>query len=437
MRKITVESGRWPEKTIAIHPSTVMELNMGMTTTLVFGVRKMNATIRLTDTVKEWTLSLSEDVREGLLIPLATHYEWKFTGDELELGPFIAFYAGTEQKHVLRRMKVLGKYTEHYSKINGILFCFCADGVEMESRTINGYIFDPVENKWVVEKCGYPAAIFRNVSMTEDFRQDFIEQAGKKIMNEKVIGKWEMHQLLSKSKELCEFLPKTTLCQSPMDILRFLKTFSIVYVKPVNGYKGSGIVKIKREGKKFLLSYKFKKKLVEKLITAKRVAAFFEKRFKKVTFLVQQGLDIHHSGKLVDFRAMVVKDENERWNAMGLVGKSVESNGITSNMATGGIVRDSVKVLETLVGLTTDDAAIVDEKMKAISLKIGEVLDTSGYHFANLGVDISIDRDEKIWIIEVNHRAPLHALMKKAGNNEQYKRILRTNMLYAKNLAGF
>lgn len=437
MRMLTIETSSWPKQTVAIHPRTAIELSLPSSITLSFGVRKERVKVHLNESVEEWVFSLSHDVRDGLLIPLSRHFEWKQREDEFVLGPFIAFYAGEEDRHALRRIKGLRIFTEHYHHINGTLFCFSAEGVDKETNAISGYVYEPLSNTWKKATCGYPSVLYRNVLMKEDFRQDFIQKVGKKIINEKVIGKWEMHKILSASKELGQYMPKTKLCKSPRSLFQMLKTESTVYLKPINGLMGSGIIKVRREGGKLLLSYRQKKKLVEKTMTPKEAALFFRRRLSKEDYLVQQGLDIQHDGRLIDFRVMVVKDSNGEWKAMGFVGKSVSAKEITSNWSTGGDVADGGEVLRQLVGLTIEEAAEVTERMKSIAVKIGEVLDATGDHFANLGIDIAIDTSGDIWIIEVNHRGPGLTILKYAGFEAQYKNILKTIMLYAKRLAGF
>lgn len=422
---------------LSIHPRTAKKFGLSSRIILQYGTRSVEVNVKKTRKTKKGIMLLSEDVKEKLLIPITSRYEVIRIEEKMILGPYIAFYAGASEKRLLNRIKDLGKYTEHYHSINGTILAFSANGVDTERKTITGYIFDPENNEWIKGIYGYPMSILRNVSMDNHIHRELIRCVGKNIINETLVDKWKMHQWLSKSNELKNYLPPTILYKSPKDIFLFLKEYRSAYLKPINGFQGKGIMKVTKMRKDFKVAFKKKEKLVELVLTKNEAIRFFKKKLRAKKFILQKSLDIVHNGILLDFRAIVVKDALDEWKPMGLVGKSMTAYGITSNQATGGKEQLGVKALREVVGLSDVEAQKAALKMEEISVKIGEQLDMTDYHFGNLGIDIGIDRNGKLWIIEVNHRGPGHVSMKEIGFEEQFKQILKTNMLHAKSLAGF
>jgi len=64
-------------------------------------------------------------------------------------------------------------------------------------------------------------------------------------------------------------------------------------------------------------------------------------------------------------------------------------------------------------------------------------MEGSGGHYGNLGIDMTIDRLRRIWILEANRRNPDHSIAVDAGNVDMYRRCLLANLLYCKRLSGF
>ncbi|HEX3027243.1 MAG TPA: YheC/YheD family protein [Clostridia bacterium] len=75
------------------------------------------------------------------------------------------------------------------------------------------------------------------------------------------------------------------------------------------------------------------------------------------------------------------------------------------------------------------------KKILDLCRKICVYLDTSGHHYAELGIDIAIDRDQNLWLIEANVFPSFKGFKK--IDRETYLRIRYSPMIYARSLTGF
>src|SRR5690606_34096398 len=146
-----------------------------------------------------------------------------------------------------KNMKKLKKYTEHYEGIKGAFIAFSENRVDKEGKTILARVYHPKLKTWVEAVTGYPCSIIRDVAMNRELRDHFVRTIGKKIMNELIVNKWTMYRWLQKDKELKDHLPETNVYTGPNIVFSKLKKFKNVYIKPIRGSLGRGIIKASKQ----------------------------------------------------------------------------------------------------------------------------------------------------------------------------------------------
>jgi glutathione synthase/RimK-type ligase-like ATP-grasp enzyme len=70
-----------------------------------------------------------------------------------------------------------------------------------------------------------------------------------------------------------------------------------------------------------------------------------------------------------------------------------------------------------------------------IAHRLCRVLDETGEHFAEWGIDLALDRSGHLWIIEANVIPTFKGFA--ALDGDLYRRLLAAPMRYAADLAGF
>lgn len=423
------------ENEIIVHPRLANHYQLANTMEIQFGLRTVKAYLKRKK-INEQTIILSKNLIDQLLLPLNSRYEIKHEQGMLIIGPFIGFYLGNNEISFNKNMKKLKKYTEHYEGIKGAFIAFSENRVDKEGKTILARVYHPKLKTWVEAVTGYPCSIIRDVAMNRELRDHFVRTIGKKIMNELIVNKWTMYRWLQKDKELKDHLPETNVYTGPNIVFSKLKKFKNVYIKPIRGSLGRGIIKASKQNQMYVFQYKKNGKILNIKCSKEEAITFLKKKVQFRKYIVQQGLPINYQGEMIDFRTMTLKDGNGEWGVFGFVGKSSPVRNITSNYSSGGNVHLGLDLLEK-IGFSKQKALAIKEKMEQLSIKVGKQLDKTGYHFGNLGIDICLDKDGNIWLIEVNHFSPMHSLIKIAGDIQTYKTIVKTKMSYAKKLSGF
>src|SRR5690606_21341151 len=73
------------------------------------------------------------------------------------------------------------------------------------------------------------------------------------FLNRPLRNKWAIHNILSKDSRFSSYLPKTRFIESMQDVSDMLRHYPLLYLKPINGTGGRGILRIQRGRNNLLL----------------------------------------------------------------------------------------------------------------------------------------------------------------------------------------
>jgi hypothetical protein len=110
---------------------------------------------------------------------------------------------------------------------------------------------------------------------------------------------------------------------------------------------------------------------------------------------------------------------------------------IVSNISSGGLAEATWTMLLNYYKGDEEKAFRKLNHMKHLGLQTARQLETSGFHYGNLGMDMGMDQDGKLWIIEINNVYPNHTIALDAEDSLMYRTVMSTPLLYAKWLTGF
>ncbi|HEU4963725.1 MAG TPA: YheC/YheD family protein, partial [Bacilli bacterium] len=140
------------------------------------------------------------------------------------------------------------------------------------------------------------------------------------------------------------------------------------------------------------------------------------------TFLIQQGIDLlPYQDAVVDLRTIAQRNKKGRWEVTGMFAKQAPPGLAVTNVKAGG---RAMHVNEYFRGVGLDDEQQfqVKRELERLSLQIVEVF---GRHYGNrlYGLDIGLDRNGKLWLIEINTRPSV--LILKQIDRQMYRRSAR------------
>lgn len=207
--------------------------------------------------------------------------------------------------------------------------------------------------------------------------------------------KWLKHESLWGEPKLREYLPETMLF-SPEAFIEMIERYSVLFLKPDLGMKGQGIMKVTLEGGTCVIRTASQKHIYDdpKIASQKLLQLIGEKRY-----LVQQGIDlIRIKGNPVDFRALLHLRPNGKWRFFGIMGKVAAPNRFVTNHSSGG---RAIRLYQAL-RVTKEEGTQWEERIKRLSITIASAMKQHFPNITELGLDIAIDTNQRIWLLEAN-----------------------------------
>jgi len=223
------------------------------------------------------------------------------------------------------------------------------------------------------------------------------------LFNPAIGNKWSIEKYLRKQRDVRPYLPPTTYATSPHTVERFLKSYGTVYLKPLGGSGGAGIVELKRSGEVFAIrSERFGKN--GRLKTTKDLAAtrqFLRQLLSKRRYLVQKGLrvtSIDH--QKVDYRITLYRDERGKWRAAGVTPKLARAKSIVTNSHAGG--KKTTMDFVTHWFKQQHKQPPSEQLLIEAAVAAAHALQKRTRKLGLIGIDAALDEDNRIWLLDFN-----------------------------------
>jgi glutathione synthase/RimK-type ligase-like ATP-grasp enzyme len=239
-------------------------------------------------------------------------------------------------------------------------------------------------------------------------------------------GKWQMYRIVRRYEDLRPYLPETRLCSSVGVVIRMLEKYPVVYVKPIYGSGGKGILRISRspQGGYYVVGNTATRRFRTRTRSLLPILAGINRRY-----LVQQGLKLNYlNGSTFDIRCIVQRNGEGQWQVSGKAARIGRRGSITSNLHTGGGGRTVSSVLQEWF---PDRAEELEEEIDRVALRTAEVMNRHAGPLCDLGLDLGVDVDGKVWLIEVNSKPGRRVFLYTRDREARY-RTIQTLMDYAR-----
>ena len=374
-------------------------------------------------------------------LPEQIEYRMKTQGRVIMLGPVIAYIPFDKSVPLnTRTLNRIIPYFFHYTEVGGLIYVCNSRSFDFDSQTVDGYAYipgaTPFECKWQHGRYPLPASMYKRVDVGEDTYNKLLAYMGDAIFNSYFFDKYELYQYMSNYPGLREHLPETKALESAADLVDFLSRYNAVYLKPMFSSKSRGIVTVhKAGGDKCVFLQKGKK---DKEYTADE----FEDAIKDIMaadqYLIQQGIEIdEYAGRRYDFRVIMQKDESRRWGCTGIITRFGKVNAPVTNFMQAGFAKPGDEGLKLGFSATAKEAFVIKQDMIKVCGDVCRRLDETSGNYGDVGVDVVVDKDRRVWILEINklhdHKFPLYAIK----DEQMYYNVITHPFRYAKALAGF
>ncbi len=311
------------------------------------------------------------------------------------------------------------------AKIEGItFFYFTAKGVDFENKVIKGSYYE--NGKWLEKFYPFPDVIINHTGPITTNQKDVYYKLKKLIpfTSNPVGTKLSVYNKIKKGKDFIEYLIPYKLIKKPLDIFEFLNKYSKIIMKPISGHHGNQVVYIEKLDDSFIV----KENGISNTLSRLELFNYLVEIKKSNKMLAQKYIPSRTTtGEPFDIRLHLQKDGNGNWVNTLIYPKVGFKNKVATNLGQGG----KITILKNfLINVYKDDYFDIMKYLEVFSIQFAnhfETLYKSG--FDELGIDIGLDEDKKIWIYEVNWR-PGHIFLQAKAS---YNAIKYANYLAIKN----
>ncbi|WP_159881604.1 YheC/YheD family endospore coat-associated protein [Paenibacillus puerhi] len=352
--------------------------------------------------------------RMGLTTGHQLCLQYKATSKALVLGPLIGVmvsrvYAGAPDKPFGANTAFCRELTDACKVYGAAVFFSTPDDLIAQGDSVRGWHY---AGGWRKASFPLPHVLYNRLTSRKlenrPSVQQFIAHARSKqntlLFNEKYLNKSEVFDALRQEAGLQQYLPESYLLKSFQQLKSMCAKYPTVFLKPVTGSLGKGIIRIRKEGGGYACHFanlNGARKLSYPTLSA--LYSALAGKIKTQRYQIQQGLNLLTvGGRPVDFRAVVQRCETGQWKVTSIVARIAGNHHFVSNIARGGTL-SSVK--SALARSGTPAAAGGLSKLRRASLRIAKGIEARVQgHFAELGVDLALDASGHVWLIEVNSK---------------------------------
>lgn len=238
--------------------------------------------------------------------------------------------------------------------------------------------------------------------------QSFLARAksvfGTRVFNEKYLDKTEVFGALRGYKPALRYLPESHPYTGPDQLRRMCRRYQSVFLKPITGSLGKGIIRITRKtAGGYTVASSVGPESRKHYASLDALVRAMSGRLRLNRYQIQRGLELIRVGnRPVDFRALAQKDRTGKWNVTSIVARIAGNNRFVSNVAQGGTIGP---VRQTVAKSNLAGArAAVPGRLKQAAICIARGIDARvAAHFGELGIDLAVDRSSgRVWLLEVN-----------------------------------
>jgi len=228
----------------------------------------------------------------------------------------------------------------------------------------------------------------------------------------KVGTKVSVYQRIIKGKIFSEYVIPYKSIKKISDVLTFIDLYKKVIVKPTLDSHGNLVNYIEKKDDGYIVRYKNS----ETHMSESQLVEYINQLLTNKKMLIQKYIcSRRKTGEPFDFRIHMQKNGKGEWSITMIIPRVGTKGKIITNLSKGGQLSIFDRFLNIEFGKNYQK---IRKDIKTFSVEFSKHFDTLyDYEFDELGIDIGLDENAKIWIYEVNWRPGHVFLESKAAKN--------------------
>lgn len=280
-------------------------------------------------------------------------------------------------------------------------FYFTLGKVNIETEKILGKAYE--NGEWIEKEFPFPDVIYNASVHVSDKTQQIFDYLYDRIpfTSHSIGDKLSVYNRIKQAKEFKQYLiPFSELT----DVNRFfdiINRYEKVIIKPMSGHQGRGIIFIEKYGVDY---YQMNEAGQVLSIDKKELEDFILHKIQEQDYIVQQFISCKiKSGHVYDFRLHVQRNGEGKWVITSIFPRIGQLGSIVSNMASGGYSTYLDGFLKTEFG---ENWYNIQRYLERFAISFSNHFNSlyKNVLFDELGIDVGIDKHQKLWLFEVNWR---------------------------------
>jgi len=304
------------------------------------------------------------------------------------------------------------------SKMEGVDFFYFSFGtVDMVDHKINGWIYD--NGKWIQQQRDLPDIIINSKSPKNDKQKQIWSYLKKRCLftSYSVGNKLNVYQKIREGKQFSHFVIPFFIVNKGEEIFDYFEKHKRLVLKPIKGSGGKGVIFIDKitSNQYLVMNGDHNETLVKN-----ELSLYLDHLLTTTRYIIQPFIKSStKEGWVYDIRLHVQKNGRGEWEPTLIYPRVSANRKMISNISSGGF-RGELQPF--LIGEFGDEYYNMKRLLEHFSICFSQHFESLYHHtFDELGIDIGIDDNQKLWIYEVNWRpGSKHREMDVAKNLVQY-----------------
>lgn len=291
------------------------------------------------------------------------------------------------------------------AKAEGVgFFYFTPKSVDFERKMIAAKVYE--DGAWQERDVAFPDVVY-NAGSPEKLAvsKQMIERLKNDIpfTTNSIGNKWNVAKRLSAYQQFEPYIIPTTIVKNNEAVFTALTKYKAIVFKPIDGRKGKGIYFITQLDRHFAVTHNSE----QSTMTKQQLTQLLTEQLATGTFIIQPYIRSKtKSGLIFDFRLHVQKNGRGEWVVTTVYPRVAPKGSLVPNINNGGMTNYLAPFLQQEF---PEQAFDLQRKLEHFALTLAEHLDKIqkqefGELIDEIGIDVGMDDNMKLWIYEVNWR---------------------------------
>jgi hypothetical protein len=299
-----------------------------------------------------------------------------------------------------------------------ITYVVTVQNLTLRTPRVLGFTFRNEDESWVQSWFPRPNIVYNRIPQREDERLPGVKRKlvalsklpDIRLFNRRFFNKWSLFQWLNENKATKAYIPETKKLADSTTLRSLLKKHRLLYLKPVRGKAGVGIMTVKVQPE---MQLPYRLQIQEEKGSRTYRCSTMDRLWGRVLkqsaalgepYIAQQGIALAAvNNRPFDLRALVQKNGVGKWEISGIGARVAGDSSITTHVPRGGYIDDPEKLLVSIFG--QEKTGKVLGKVRNTTIILARQIEQSAhYRLGEMSMDLGVDAAGHVWFFEANSK---------------------------------